>query len=89
MAPTPDFISDATLDFHDRGPLLPFDVETLFHEFIEDCQIAGYHNLLIITGRGPRVRPIVNKLLNEDPRIQSFKSAGYFNGQDGAFEVEI
>lgn len=84
-----EFIPDTTLDFHNRGPLHPYDIEKILHEFIEDSQLASHTQLLIITGKGQVVRPTVNRLLKQHPQVKEFNHAGYFNGQDGAFEVHI
>lgn len=82
-----DFIPDAEIDFHNFGELLPFDVERILNEFIEDSYVSNHKTLLVITGKGKMVRPEVQKLLNRNQHVEKFKQAGYFNGQSGAFEV--
>lgn len=82
-----EFEADAEYDFHQFEELLPFDVEKHLTEFIEDSFVAGHKNLLIITGKGSMVRPTVRKLLPSNKHVKEFRHAGYFNGQDGAFEV--
>lgn len=84
-----NFIPDAILDFHDKGVLNAYEVEKFLNEFIEDSIIAEYKNIIIVTGKGQFVRPLVRKLLKVNKSIKKFNRAGYFNGQDGAFEVEI
>lgn len=81
------FVSEDQLDFHDFERLTPFDIEKILNEFIEDSYVAGRENILIITGKGKVVRPLVEKLLPKNKHIRKFKRAGYFNGQDGAFEI--
>lgn len=84
-----DFIPDTQLDFHDFGVLNPAEIEKILTEFIEDSYIANKTSLLVITGKGRVVRPIVKKFLKANKYVSSFKTAGYFNGQDGAFEVNL
>jgi DNA-nicking Smr family endonuclease len=84
-----EFIPDSELDFHNFGVLNAAEIEKLLSEFIEDSYIANKNYLLIITGKGKFVRPLVKNLLRENKYIKSFKTAGYFNGQDGAFEVVL
>lgn len=81
---------DSQLDFHDfETSLLPYDIEKILNEFLEDSHIAGHRHILIITGKGKIVRPHVKKLLGNHPLVQEFRTAGYFNGQDGAFEIKL
>lgn len=81
------FVPDDELDFHIFGVINHFDVEKILNEFLEDSEIADNKNLLIIVGKGNVVRPQVRKLLSRHKSVEKFKQAGYFNGQDGAFEV--
>lgn len=81
------FIPDATLDFHEYDSLNPYDIEKILNDFIEDSYIYGHKNLLVITGKGRVVRPFVNKFLKMNKYVEEYKAAGYFNGQDGAYEV--
>jgi DNA-nicking Smr family endonuclease len=83
------FTPQRTIDFHDYSQLHPYDVEKLLTEFIEDCYVAGISQLLVITGKGRIVRPLAERLLKRSPHVAQFKPAGYFNGQGGAFEVEL
>jgi len=69
--------------------LYPFDIEKILQEFIEDSYVEGHRNLLVITGKGRVVKPTVERKLKGIKYIKNFKIAGYFNGQDGAFEVEL
>lgn len=84
-----NFIADSELDFHGRGLLNEFDIERILNEFIENEYTAGKNYLLVITGKGKVVRPLVKKLLAHNKYVTSFKQAGYFNGQEGAFEVTL
>lgn len=84
-----EFFADAELDYHVFGPMLPYDIEKILNEFIEDSVISSHKNLLVITGKGAVVRPLVQRLLKQHKQVESFKSAGYFNGQRGAFEVVL
>ncbi|MBN1618472.1 Smr/MutS family protein [Candidatus Dojkabacteria bacterium] len=83
----PVFVADAKLDYHDRGSMTPYEIETILNEFLENSYSAGYHNVLIITGKGQIVRPLIKSLLPKHKLVSRFKFAGYFNGQTGAFEV--
>jgi DNA-nicking Smr family endonuclease len=82
-----DFYSERELDYHDFGRVDLFDIEKILNEFLEDCHIASLTYVLVITGTGLVVKPAVEKLLRRHKLVQTFKSAGYFNGQGGAFEV--
>ena len=83
------FVPDGTLDFHDFGVLNRFDIGKVLSEFIEDTYVKGLKRVLIIVGKGQVVRPEVEKLLKINTYVESFKRAGYFNGQEGAFEVTL
>jgi DNA-nicking Smr family endonuclease len=83
----PKFIADAEFDFHNRGVLLPYDIEKLLSEFIEDSYYNSLRRVLVIVGKGGVVRPKVDSLLKRNKLVDNYKFAGYFNGQDGAFEV--
>lgn len=83
------FIPQDQIDFHNFGEMTPFDIEKYLSEFLEDCYVAKYHQVLVITGKGSVVRPLVQKLLKQNKYVANFKPAGYFNGQGGAFEVEL
>ncbi|BCX14095.1 MAG: hypothetical protein KatS3mg085_627 [Candidatus Dojkabacteria bacterium] len=84
-----DFIPQATLDYHKFGKLLPYDIEKILFEFIEDSYYSNYQKILIITGKGKVVRPLVKRLLAQNKFVSNFKQASYFNGQSGAFEVTL
>jgi DNA-nicking Smr family endonuclease len=81
------FISDSEIDFHDFGPMTQIEIEQKLEQFIEDEYAKGSTNLLVITGKGKVVKPLVEKLLKVSKFVRTFKTAGYYNGQTGAFEV--
>jgi DNA-nicking Smr family endonuclease len=83
------FMADATLDYHDRGVLLPYDIEKLLSEFLEDSYNLGHKQVLIITGKGLVVRPLVEKLLARNKYVTEFTQASFSNGHKGAFEVNL
>jgi DNA-nicking Smr family endonuclease len=83
------FISDSELDFHDFGILTEYEIEVILNNYIEDSYFLNLKYLLIITGKGKVVRPLVNKLLKTNKYVESHKRAGYFNGQEGAIEVTL
>lgn len=80
---------DAELDYHDYGIIDHFEIEKIFEEFIEDSFNAKLTNLLIITGKGVTVRPLVLRLLKSNKYVKSFQFADYYNGQNGAVEVDL
>lgn len=82
-----NFIIEAELDYHQFGVLDKLDVERILHEFIEDCYIKEQKYLLVITGKGNLIQPLVPKLLTKNSYVQDFRIAGYFTGQEGAYEV--
>lgn len=69
--------------------LYPYDIEKILNEFLEDSYVAGYKRVIVVTGKGRVVKPIVERLLKEIRLVANYKIAGYFNGQEGAFEVEL
>jgi DNA-nicking Smr family endonuclease len=84
------FVPQRELDFHDYPKsLLPYDIEKILNEFLEDSYVSGLKYVLVITGKGQVVRPLVHKYLKENKYVESFKLAGYFNGQSGAVEVTL
>ncbi len=83
------FQADDQIDFHDFGQLNPFEIENTLNIFLEDNQIKGNKYLLVITGKGQVVKPIVFKILRDHKFVKRYKVAGYFTGQGGAFEVEL
>jgi DNA-nicking Smr family endonuclease len=80
---------DAKIDFHEFGEISREEVSFHFDQFIKENLALKNLNLLIITGKGQLIRPEVQSLLKGDKRVESFRSAGYFNGQTGAFEVKL
>lgn len=83
------FLADETLDFHELGILDHFDIEKILTEFIENSYNKDHTQVLVITGKGQVVRPLVKKLLEKSKYVEEFRYAGYFNGQSGAFEVTL
>ena len=83
------FIPEATLDFHEYGVIDHFEIQKILEEFIEDSYISQQKFILVVTGKGKVVRPLVKKLLRENKYVESFKEASYFNGQNGAVEVTL
>ncbi len=81
------FFQQNELDFHLYDKLDPFEVEKILFEFIEDNYLLGNKFLLVITGHGKLVRPLVRKLLPKNKLVSEFKSANLYNGGKGAFEV--
>ena len=83
------FIPDDTFDFHQFDKLDDYLVEKYLIQFIEDCYHKENEKVLIITGKGKFVNPLVGKLLSSINHVKTFKKAGYFNGGEGAYEVEL
>lgn len=83
------FLAQSEFDFHDFEILNAYDIEKLLSDYLEDCYALGYKQVLVITGKGKVVRPAVNRLLKQHKLVLKHNLAGYFNGQDGAFEVQL
>ena len=83
------FYPQVELNYHNLGVLTIYDIEKLLLEFIEDSYIQGYKYLLVITGKGKIIRPLVNKLLKFNEYVSQYNRAGHFNGQDGAIEITL
>jgi DNA-nicking Smr family endonuclease len=83
------FFSQDEFDFHDLGPLTHYDIELHLNRFLEDSYFKMIRYVTIVTGKGQVVRPLVERLLKQNKYVEKFKRAGYFNGQDGAFEITL
>ncbi len=83
------FHPDSTIDFHIYKISYPYEVERILNEFIEDSYVEEQGKLLVITGKGEVVRPAAAKVLEENQYVREFRTGGYFNGQDGVFEVKL
>lgn len=84
-----EFIPEEEFDYHVLGELTTYDIERYLNEFLEDCYISKMSRVLIITGKGHVVRPMVLRLLKSHQFVEKFKDAGYFNGQSGAVEIVL
>jgi DNA-nicking Smr family endonuclease len=84
-----EFRSTASFDFHNRGPLSKDIIEDLCASFLQECHANNDRFVIIITGKGEKVRPLVSRYLARSKRVKTFRTAGYYNGQEGAFEVEL
>lgn len=84
-----NFFPQSQFDFHNLGPLTNYDIESLLDTFLEDSYNEKKTHVLIITGKGLVVRPLVHRLLKNHALVENFTPAGYFNGQEGAFEVKL
>jgi len=84
-----EFVPQSELDFHNLGELTTYDIEKYLNEFLEDCYINKLSRVLVVTGKGLIVRPLVLRLLRNHKYVDGYKPAGYFNGQSGAVEIEL
>lgn len=78
-----------TLDYHEFGELTSYDIEKYLSDFLEDSYNSNFTKVLVITGKGQVVRPLVQRLLKQNKFVESFKQAGYFTGGEGAFEITL
>lgn len=83
------FIAEDQLDFHVWDRLDKFQIEKILFEFLEDSYVREYEQILVITGNGKVVKPLVDKLLDNHELVRKYNRAGYYNGQGGAFEVHL
>ena len=77
------------LDYHQLGILTREEIIFQLHDFIEMAVASGETHVRIVTGKGKVVRPLVQFELRKIKMVKSFEFADYFNGQDGAIEVEL
>ena len=77
------------MDYHKFGLLDNYAIENLLDQFIEESIVYGLNKVLVITGKGKVVRPLVKKLLSQRKDIKKHKPASEFNGGDGAIEIFI
>lgn len=82
-----NFIAQAKFDFHDLDNIDPYEIELCLYRFIQKNYNHNLKKLLVITGKGKVVKPIVRMLLKNHELVIKFSEAGYYNGQGGAFEV--
>lgn len=80
---------DAKLDYHDRGVLDPYTIEKLLEDFILDSYLAKCNKLLVITGRGRVVRPLVLRILKHHKTVKNFEPLENVNLYGGSFVVYI
>ncbi len=81
------FFSQAELDYHVNESLNIYEIEKMLNEFLEDCFISQYNQIVVITGTGKVVKPMVYRLLKRNEFVKSFKIASQKNGGQGAYEV--
>ncbi len=78
---------DGVLDLH---AFRPREVKDLVPEYIRECRKRGILHLRIIHGKGSGIlRALVHDLLQKDPHVLRFRSAGHGAGGWGATEVEL
>ncbi|MEP7104185.1 MAG: Smr/MutS family protein [Candidatus Dojkabacteria bacterium] len=83
------FVSQAELDFHILDHFDSFEIEKMLNEFLEECYIKKFDQVIVIVGKGAVVKPYVTRLLKQHKLVSEFKQASYYNGQSGAFEVNL
>lgn len=76
---------EPVIDLH---TFLPSDVHDLVPDYVDACIEAGFREVRIIHGKGTGVlRELVRKLLERDPRVESFGDAP--DGCQGGWGVTI
>jgi DNA-nicking Smr family endonuclease len=86
MEPVTIPIEDA-LDLH---TFLPRDIPDLLEDYLTECLKAGLYSVRIIHGKGKGVQKRrVQKLLQKNPLVSSFKDAPPEAGGWGATLVEL
>lgn len=81
---------DAELDYHDLGILNHFEIEKYLEDFLLDCHVKGHSRLLVVTGKGEVVRPMVLKLLKMNKLVKNFESREQVDPRySGSFIVYI
>lgn len=83
------FFPDDILDFHHLGILTPEQISYEADKFINNSHQSGHQFIRIITGKGRVVRPTVIRVLRQHRLIKDFKQAGYYEGQDGAYDIKL
>jgi DNA-nicking Smr family endonuclease len=84
-----NFVPEAQLDYHNRGSLSKFEIIQMLEDFLLESYTDGLEKVLIITGKGSVVRPLVTKKLRKSKYVAKSSKAGYYNGQSGAIEVYL
>ena len=77
-------------DSIDLHAFSPKDIPSVVEEYIEQCTRAGIYEVRIIHGRGKGIqRQIIRALLENHPRVLSFKDAFPESGGWGATVVVL
>jgi len=81
-------------DFHDRGVLLPHDIQKLADQFLDECRDRGLTKVLFITGKGlhsrngmPVIKPMLKKYLQEQSCVVRVYEGRRYRGGSGTLEV--
>ena len=82
-----DFKPEALLDFHDYDILNESYILEIYDQFIKESIEASQTKVLIITGKGEVIKPLINKTLARDNRVDTYNHAGMYQGGKGAFEI--
>ena len=73
------------LDLHTFNPR---EVKDLVPEYLKECRKRGIYHVRIIHGKGTgTLKRIAESLLEKDPAVAEFKTAGLGGGSWGATEV--
>jgi dsDNA-specific endonuclease/ATPase MutS2 len=78
---------DGTLDLHTFSPQ---DVKELVPDYIDECVRRGITRVRIVHGKGTgTLRRIVHSILDQHPRVASYRHEGGSGGSWGATVVDL
>jgi dsDNA-specific endonuclease/ATPase MutS2 len=78
---------DGVLDLH---AFAPGDLKTLVPDYLDECIGGGIFEVRIIHGKGiGNIRRSVHALLDRNPRVASYRTAGDGDGGWGATIVQL
>lgn len=77
-------------DHLDLHPFQPKDIPSVVAEYLDQCKVAGFHEVRLIHGKGKGVqRNIIRALLERHANVESFHDAPLEAGSWGATIVKL
>lgn len=87
--------AQASLDFHNRGPLTHHEILQLADDFTAESLENNFHTISLIVGQGihspngPVIKPIIADFLKNHPSVASFSEGKFTQGGQGLYIVKL
>lgn len=88
-------LPQASLDFHNRGPLTPDQIIQLTDDFINDSVEQKLKTITLIVGQGlhsasgPIIKPMLTDYLTQHPLVKTIAPGKYAQGGQGVLIVKL